>query len=554
MPRKHGGGIRAEALDRGRDRSDEIPFRILDDGGQTIVFNRSDKDPRLLSVGARRLRNAFSVRSSETTDLDLATSFTAYRPLFLNAPVGDHDLNLLGQLGSLIAQAPDDAGSHASTVPAAYTYLGQFLAHEVSRMEIWEAPQGVYNFRTPALDLDSIFGTLDVSAEVSAASVETIGSLALGQTDPMRSQLYYRDLPRSPVGEAQIADARNDQNLGAAHVSIMVTNFYRRMLARHPGNAAQARLDTIRHFQHVVIHDYLAKLVDPATHAHVLDHGPLIVGTSPFLVPNEFALACFRVGHSMVRGLYRRWSSGNANIDNLLENTYRKGCDNLFEVWNGTEFEHRLAANWPINWRSFVPLSNDTEPNFTNSIGSFVQAKMGRLESYLFDEIYQDDGTKTLPTPVGPNCEMNEVVNLAQQTLLRGKALGLPDAQTLHGLIASVVAIDPMLTDQQLLAVPTQELKDFLDGGPGSIFLNSTPLWFYCLRESHAAPASGNRFGPITGRVVMETLFAAILSEPQGILGSDFAAEPFTPHADLLNANGKFGLTEFVRHAVYGAP
>jgi hypothetical protein len=35
-----------------------------------------------------------------------------------------------------------------------------------------------------------------------------------------------------------------------------------------------------------------------------------------------------------------------------------------------------------------------------------------------------------------------------------------------------------------------------------------TPLWFYCLRESELA--GGERFGPLGGRIVAETLHAAI--------------------------------------------
>ena len=58
---------------------------------------------------------------------------------------------------------PADAGGNNDKIPAGFTYLGQFVDHDISLdfTSIGEKqadPQATENFRTPALDLDSIYG------------------------------------------------------------------------------------------------------------------------------------------------------------------------------------------------------------------------------------------------------------------------------------------------------------------------------------------------------------------------------------------------------------
>ena len=50
-----------------------------------------------------------------------------------------------------------------STIPAGYTYLGQFIAHDLSFEQIQSGktriePRDIANLRTPQLDLDSLYG------------------------------------------------------------------------------------------------------------------------------------------------------------------------------------------------------------------------------------------------------------------------------------------------------------------------------------------------------------------------------------------------------------
>ena len=58
---------------------------------------------------------------------------------------------------------PGSANGNNPRIPAGFTYLGQFVDHDItldltSFGEKESDPTAVENFRTPALDLDSIYG------------------------------------------------------------------------------------------------------------------------------------------------------------------------------------------------------------------------------------------------------------------------------------------------------------------------------------------------------------------------------------------------------------
>lgn len=82
--------------------------------------------------------------------------FPTLRPLV----VGDAALQELAD--AMKDPDPADAAGN-SRIPAGFTYLGQFVDHDItldltSIGEKQADPQATENFRTPALDLDSIYG------------------------------------------------------------------------------------------------------------------------------------------------------------------------------------------------------------------------------------------------------------------------------------------------------------------------------------------------------------------------------------------------------------
>ena len=71
----------------------------------------------------------------------------------------------LTELGNGMLDAmPDDPAGDNNDVPAGYTYLGQFIDHDItfdptSLQEKLVDPSGLRNFRTPMLDLDCLYGS-----------------------------------------------------------------------------------------------------------------------------------------------------------------------------------------------------------------------------------------------------------------------------------------------------------------------------------------------------------------------------------------------------------
>ena len=70
----------------------------------------------------------------------------------------------LNALANAMRDRNADGSGDNARVPAGYTYLAQFIEHDISLDfasvgERYRDPLGVENFRTPSLDLDSLYGS-----------------------------------------------------------------------------------------------------------------------------------------------------------------------------------------------------------------------------------------------------------------------------------------------------------------------------------------------------------------------------------------------------------
>src|ERR1700733_620232 len=66
-------------------------------------------------------------------------------------------------MSALFDPPTDGPDAEESGIPALYTYLGQFIDHDitfdpVSQLTKSQDPDGLVDFRTPALDLDNVYG------------------------------------------------------------------------------------------------------------------------------------------------------------------------------------------------------------------------------------------------------------------------------------------------------------------------------------------------------------------------------------------------------------
>ncbi|MGI9508534.1 MAG: peroxidase family protein, partial [Geminicoccaceae bacterium] len=264
-----------------------------------------------------------------------------------------------------------------STIPAGFTYFGQFVDHDISRTpgnastDITNAdagdPGGLKNERTAALDLDSLYGEgPDVASFYEADGVH----FRIGTTVPVdihQAPEVPNDLPRFSVEgqvsmRADIGDHRNDENLAVAQTHLSLLKFHNKVVddVTQPDGFGDVRKVVRQHYQSIVWDDFVSRLVDPAIFQKVQSEGRQwyipdgVDEPSDLCMPVEFSVAAYRLGHTMVRNNYewnRVFSTGGQAAKATLVNLFE-----FSEVSGGlSPFPNqpfpRLPANWPADWR-----------------------------------------------------------------------------------------------------------------------------------------------------------------------------------------------------------
>jgi hypothetical protein len=195
-------------------------------------------------------------------------------------PAGTPTAEDLGKAGG-----PMDAGSgHRDNprIPAAMTYLGQFLDHDItldttSSLEQQNDPLAVENFRTPAFELDSVYGGGPATMPY-LYDRDRPGKFLLGP-DPANGQDF--DLPRNAQGTALIGDPRNDENLIVAQTHVAFLKFHNAMVDQaaaindgiNDAGFEKAQRLTRWHYQWMILHEFLPLTVGQATVDDVLKNG-----------------------------------------------------------------------------------------------------------------------------------------------------------------------------------------------------------------------------------------------------------------------------------------
>jgi hypothetical protein len=165
---------------------------------------------------------------------------------------------------------------------AGFTFLGQFLDHDMtfdptSSLARQQDPEAVRNFRIPALDLESVYGSgpgasphlydSTVDAGCTTLLVEEIpGSAAVSVGNTARF-----DVPRDAQGTALLGDPRNDENLIVSQLQLALLRFHNRVVTDVKDELGagfttheiftEAQRVVRWHYQWLVIHEFLAKTV-----------------------------------------------------------------------------------------------------------------------------------------------------------------------------------------------------------------------------------------------------------------------------------------------------
>jgi hypothetical protein len=434
---------------------------------------------------------------------------------------------LLGQLGAMMADPGREVGPD-SNIPAGYTYVGQFVDHDVtldvsSSLDVATDANTINNMRTPALDLDSLYSRgpaldphLYVFPTAGPASAITfqlgtnrnVGTGgpagAAGNAGAMVVQTNF-DVPRmhNPLNPAAssntaiIGDPRNDENLIVSQFHQTMLRFHNKVvellvLAGFSGDIfVEAKKIVTHHYQWAVVHDFLKRVCGAGAVNSAMAGVVAPVG-SAFRMPVEFAVAAYRFGHSMIRNNY--WINFNFPGASLGQ---------VFQFNRNPNLP--VLSNWVVDFNAF----------FTTGIPVPVNNRARRIDSVLAP------GLETLPGFAGM------MAILATRNLRRGLALGLPSGQGM----ANSFGIAPLNPAQLTAGLPANEVA-VLNSNAG-ILLQKTPLWYYVLRES-AVLAGGNQLGPVGAKIVADT-FARILKRDANSFVN--VAGGFTPMLPSALAN-----------------
>jgi len=399
------------------------------------------------------------------------------------------------------------------TQTAGTTFLGQFIDHDVtfdasSRLGVRTDPAATRNFRSPALDLDSLYGAGHVAQQE-----------LYDAADPIKLRIEnsgsFEDVPRRADGAAILADPRNDEHVIIAGLQAAFIRFHNACVdrVRESGNDApgvvfeQARRLVTWHYQWIVVHEFLPQICGHARVRAALRHRRLFrprLGQAQ--MPVEFQAAAYRMGHSMVRPSYRANLAGDAGrpFFGFIFDRSQDGVADAADLRGGQRAPRRF-----VGWQTFFDFGDgQVKPN------KLIDT---RLSTPLFH------------LPLGAIASHDHPTALPQRTLLRHLTWSLPSGQ----------AIARHIGEDALSRHDLDELAPL-----GHRLDRSTPLWYYVLKEAELVE-DGLRLGPVGGRIVAEVLIGLMQADRASFL----CTQPRWRPTLESTAPGDFRVTDLLRIA-----
>ena len=452
--------------------------------------------------------------------------------------------------------APGGRARAAGRVPAGYTYLGQFVDHDLTfdrttvTLGEFISPKTLRQGRSPALDLDSLYGAGPLDERSQKFYADDLQHLVMGRTvadGPDRARDGF-DLPRgrgtgiAARRRAVIPDPRNDENLAVAQTHLAMMRFHNRVLDKLPAaTPASARFErarrrVVKHYQWMLRHDYLTRICQKRVVDDVFTNGRKVfeVGVPADETPTmpvEFSVAAFRFGHSMVRSSYdwnRRFPGEDGSLGLLF----------FFSALGGQLGDlPRLPSNWICDFRRLYRFTEVDRPDLAPP--GEVNAAM-RIDTRLVNPL---EGLPDSTFGGFDEAEGPLQFNLAFRNLVRARMVRLATGQQMAALLLERGVDVTPLTPAQILEGSRGAQLDELTPSEKDNLVERTPLWFYVLRE---AELNRGRLAGVGARIVAETFHRAMEGSEISIV-----RDPgFVP--TLGKVDGRFTMADLLLFAFEG--
>jgi hypothetical protein len=455
-------------------------------------------------------------------------------------------------------------------IPSGYTYLLQFVAHDLVHSAIPLSVAGglgggTANARRTPLRLDTLYGSGPVGSPhiyaLDAPNDDRRTKLRLGrmrwkENEPATG-CPFRDIARAraenvtgidrsiagvrvALTEALVADPRNDDHAVMSQLTALFALLHNGLIdiiRRHEGNAgpngqfgaaykrflcARSALTAIYH--NVIRNDLMRRVIHPAVYA--VYHGPKPdfidrphssegFATGDWEVPFEFSHGAFRFGHAMVRHEYQINDLSLHDLNNTLEKSSVNDPANM-----------PLDETWMVQWSRFFEI-NESTPNFSRRIGPYLSYGLGNDQFFpAFDE--------------------TERVGLLYRDLL---GAGLAGMWSVDALIAAIGDRRPhLISKSRLLAdrdYRVNQLREWLATAPAygalteadiETLSNDPPLPFFILFEAMQQTA-GLHLGLLGSIIVSEVIFGALAGDPRSTNGGSLAGQLESISREFYQAN-----------------
>jgi hypothetical protein len=472
------------------------------------------------------------------------------------------NLMKLGDLMTSSFDPPKDGpDAEESGIPALYTYFGQFIDHDItfdpmSTLIKHTDPDALTDFRTPALDLDNVYGRgPDDQPYMYDARTFLLGDKIRGGGDPNAQDLARNNAKRR---RALIGDPRNDENSIVSQLQGLFLRFHNRTVKDHPEIDPQTDFDKLQtivrfHYHYVVLNDFLPRIIHSSVLADLRTDGYFDPHKLKFFhwrdepfMPVEFSVAAYRLGHSMIRPGYRL-------NDNVLLPIFpvSKKIDPPDGIPEGLTGFRAMNQDWGIDWGRFIDID-------IRAYGADKQPPDGPTMKRLQFAYRLDTSLVTPLSDLPPEVAGDPPPSLPQRNLIRSFELGLPSGQD----VARAMQVKP-LEDREIMigkAVDAPEDGD-VKGTIASIpelsaFKGNCPLWTYILAEAaknqetvtipvlEKKKITTPRLGPVGGRIVAEVFLGMMFGDNDSLLNLHPAWQP--------SSGPDYKLKDFVKYALGG--